>query len=168
MADDKNISRSINFTLYPVPDPVQNSRGKVPDPTKCDTSFYSKDVCLCEVHESCAVKVSNCENGCTGETLNKLASFLGCYVKGNPTGEDNCGPKHLDPCIKSSGIDSNAMASCIKDKASYASVIVNAYEHSKKIQTYPYSTIGGKEQPQGQTPSQFKKSLCKGGVKEAC
>ena len=76
LSQDGNLSKQINFTLYPVPDPVYPVR----DPTKCDTSSFSKDICTCEIHEACAVFVSQCEHGCTGKALEKLGSFLGCYV----------------------------------------------------------------------------------------
>ena len=130
-----------------MPDPAED--GKHIDPTKCDTSFYPKSVCQCEVHEACAVHVSGCQNGCSSAELDTLASFLGCYVKGNPSDEDNCGPQHLHPCIKSSGLDSTAMTTCIKNPKAYNPVVVEAYQKSEKIQTYPYAVVNGKIQPQG-------------------
>ena len=60
------------------------------------------------------------------------------------------------------------MLSCIKTKSTYAPVVTNAYEKSQKIQTYPYSTVNGKEQPQGQSAASLKKALCSAGAKQAC
>jgi hypothetical protein len=162
-----NLSAQVNFTLYPVPDPVDDGIHKV-DPTTCDTSFYPKSVCTCEIHESCAVHVTGCVDGCAGKALDTLADFLGCYVKGNTPGSDSCGPEHLKPCMKSSGIDSDAMEKCIANKKVYDSVVVNAYEHSKKIQCYPHTVVDGKVQPQGLSAKQLQEALCKAGADRAC
>ena len=89
-------------------------------------------------------------------------------VKGNPTNEETCGPKHLLPCISSSGLDKSAMQQCITSKKEQDSVIVNAFDKSKKIQTYPYSTVDGTQQPQGQSITSLKKALCEAGAKAAC
>jgi len=166
LSSKSNLSSQLNFTLFPVPDPPED--GKHIDPTKCDTSFYPKSVCQCEVHEACAVHVSGCQNGCSGAELDTLASFLGCYVKGNPSDEDNCGPQHLHPCIKSSGLDSTAMTTCIKNPKAYNPVVVEAYQKSKKIQTYPYAVVNGKIQPQGIDATELAKALCKAGADKAC
>jgi hypothetical protein len=97
-----------------------------------------------------------------------LASFLGCYVKGNPPNEEGCGPQHLLPCVKISGLDTQGMTQCIKNKKTYDPVVTEAYDRAKKIQTYPYSTINGKEQPQGQSEQSLAEALCKAGATKAC
>ena len=125
LSSSHNLSNAINFTLYPVPDPID--KGKKTNPTTCDKLMYPKSVCTCEIHEACAVHVTGCANGCSGKSLDTLATFLGCYVKGNPTMEDNCGPQHLEPCIAASGINKSEMLSCIKTKSTYAPVVTNAY-----------------------------------------
>lgn len=97
-----------------------------------------------------------------------LASFLGCYVKGNPSMEDNCGPQHLKPCIKSSGLDNAAMTTCIANKKIYDPVVVEAWKKSQKIQTYPYGTVAGHELPQAMSASTLEAALCKAGAEKAC
>jgi len=60
------------------------------------------------------------------------------------------------------------MQQCITSKKEQDSVIVNAFDKSKKIQTYPYSTVDGTQQPQDQSITSLKKALCEAGAKAAC
>ncbi len=180
------------MSLFPVPDPP-GGRGRgggggggggggkndhhrrtnetVPVPKKwCDTSFFPKSVCQCEIHEACAVHLTGCQGGCSGDSATRLAKFVGCYSKGEGVGDDSCKPDLMAECAGVAGIagGAEAMTSCAKDKSVYNPIVLEAWQRSQKVQTYPYSTINGKVLPQGISTAQLKKALCHAGAKAAC
>ena len=89
-------------------------------------------------------------------------------MKGNPKSEENCSPQHLEPCIKATGLNAEAMSNCISDKKLYGEVMISAYNKSKTIQTYPHTTVNGKVQSQGLSAAALKEALCKAGATAAC
>ena len=186
MSQSSSLADQLNVTLFPVPDPpgsISLNNGTdynnntdtadtvAPEPKKwCDRSFYPESVCQCELHEVCAVHLTGCSSGCSGDSLGKLAKFLGCYAKGEGTGDESCKPNLMASCAASAGIagGAKAMTSCAKDKSTTEPIVREAWEKSQKVQTYPYSTLNGKVLPQGVSATQLKKALCKAGAKAAC
>ena len=73
-------------------------------------------------------------------------------------------------CATSSGLKGGEaeVVACAKHPSVYDPILLEAYTHSKTVQYYPYSTLNGKELPQGLSAKQLKAALCKAGAQAAC
>lgn len=120
--------------------------------------------------EACVLKASGCLGGCVGASAGRLASFLGCFVKGeNDRGV--CQPDAKDGCLASAGISANATNACIDDKKQYEPVMAALVKQSRGIQTYPHALVNGKLLPQETVKhdeADLRTALCHAGVKAAC
>ena len=96
----------MNFSYVPLPDSVDDvsSNG--------NTCAYGDQV------EACALDLTGClGDGCTGEALMKLSSFVSCFEKSWV--EMMCvGAKtKASTCAESSGIDSDKLSACLNDSS---------------------------------------------------
>ena len=159
------IAANINFTFHPVPD--YQDYGK--DPSAC-TQFQTPRCCKSNIIEACVLKASGCLGGCVGASAGRLASFLGCFVKGERD-RGVCQPDAKDRCLASAGISANATNACMDDKEQYEPVMAALVKQSRRVQTYPHTVVNGKLLPQDTVKNDeadLRKALCDAGIKAAC
>jgi hypothetical protein len=150
----------VNLTYSPIPD------GTRFDPTKCDASDYGKACCEADVVEACVGHVTGCVDGCTGDALVNLTTFVGCYAGKT---EGKCVSGTLQECASKAGVDASAVESCAADKALVKETMTKVADRSKRIVSVPTMKLNGKVQRNSpESAKEIKAALCKAGADAAC
>ncbi len=157
--NDSAIAKEVNFSYVPLPDSVSDSRNG-------DLCAYGDQV------EACALDVTGCLNGCSGDALTKLSSFVTCFEKSWVEMMCDGAKTKASTCAESSGIDSDKLTQCLSTDSKVKQLEEELSNMDPgNLRVYPTVKIGTSTKNQGdssQDPTDLKKALCSQGVTAAC
>lgn len=149
---DAEIAKAVNFSAFPL------TGGSLPF-GGCDAADDS---------EACAHYASDCVDGCTGPTLQKLTAFYSCLEHGWIEMFCAGGDSKANTCIASSGVDHDKFTSCKSDKALLQKIQAQFNSAGSRVHSFPKVLINGKDASMAQDPKSLRAKLCSAGVQAAC
>jgi len=137
------------------------------DPTKCDKSIAGEKACQCDDAEACAVHMTGCLGGCSGQALETLTAFYGCFAGKK---EGTCDPSMSASCASRAGMSVTSLKSCLGDRKLLDVIYREIWDSGKKVQSFPKLVVNGHTVNEQKAPThKFLSSVfCKAGLKAAC
>lgn len=157
--EDAKIASAVSFTYYPLPDDTMmaNETGGM---SGCS---YADQV------EACVVSATGCVDGCSGDSLTKLTSFISCYEKKFVEMICTEAKTNVEGCLGDSGVDLEKYNTCFSSPSTISSLQKKFADAGKNVMSFPKVTIAGKVRSNdAQDQKDLKKALCTAGVQAAC